>query len=1359
MNINELDSYRLADAVKFHNRLNPRLWDSSEHLHPEVREKLLQIAADFQEFLGVSDLEVKDITLSGSNAAYSYTPHSDIDLHLVVDQPGQNDEIYQELFNAKKYQYNDMHDIRIKGADVELYVQPSNQSPVSLGEYSVLNNNWIQAPRRKRARINQTDVKAKYEDIKNRIEQALKDDDAERIDHLVKKIKEMRQAGLAQHGEFGPENLAFKMLRSQGAITQLYDALAAAKDQELSLAERLAPSRRRWGFVNEVGSTPDGVSPETKMFLSEEPTENLVQDFIQDTARRLGIENMPEIIIHSDPEWSEQNRSFGMFVPEEYTLHVSLHNRHILDILRTTAHELAHCRQHEIEPLQPDAGDTGSEFENEAHAVAGIIMRDYADQHPERFDDAAIAESSGYIPTNAQKNDSRFVMALTADVRPGQTGKEANKMRLATDAQGHPQLLRANGRVNMVQQIAENLRKELALLETELLGEVKMTSQNLSQLAKQIPGVTVGLEFEMIVPNTNAGDDDDEMEPDYDQDERVRDIDDAVNFFDDGDYNHHNEISRLRERMESDYFDWQSEQIEYNWDQDGLEFFQEYLEREDPFDDEDAEMEARNELQAQYGDEISTEDFEKMLFAVVDEKRQSYVQDQWDEQGRNYDNAREEFSDEKRDEDAFSERDWLDSAGINYASDVENSYQVSWPHWTSSNNSDETDIKEVALDFMNAMGYNTIAVGQYHGYGGGYELWNGDKWVNIGSNKPLDAFTIEPDGSLSGNDGDDAGLEFVSPPIPLEKIGDTMAQVQAWAGSKGVYTGKKNKTSIHTNISIPGYNIDKLDYLKAALLLGDEYVLREFDRVGNTYAKPAIDKIKDLVGQKPEKAQELLDKMKSHLNAEASKLIHSGITDKFTSINTKDNRIEFRSPGGDYLDIIANNPQKMMDTINRMVVAMDAAMDPEKYKQEYQKKLYKMLTGQASGREAATGAKQETKADDKDLLNIFSRYAAGELPREALKSFVKQAQLERKVERDKTSGEKMWWKVSNPPHSLAGIEVVATSKEEAIEKALGADGYPSWANTRQTIVAKPVRPFEDTSLDKPFVWKVIGRSDSPYQSQGIEVTASSKTEAMKKARQQWDLNTSGATEEEFFRTNGWRATPVRPAEDANAVTLNGRPSNPDGNWFLKNSDTDEIIYRFNAVNYQDAYTVLQQWKEAHPGDENIVYGKVMGSGQDTPQTDVNPLRPTGPGPWEVASRSNNQVYYNPEHTNRGAAETEARTWLIQNGHNPNEFEVRTREGVSQTTDQAQGGIIDIEPDIEQYFAPGSTTDLAQQRAQGGFTGAWKVMNVDTGEELYRFSGVGNVQSDANGVALAWIRSNAPNTDLVQIEVVPIMGNA
>ena len=86
MNILELDSYNLADAVKFNEQLNPRIWQGNK-MRPQVRAKLLQIAEDFKQSLGLSDLNVKDITLSGRNASYTYTPHSDIDLHWVGEVP------------------------------------------------------------------------------------------------------------------------------------------------------------------------------------------------------------------------------------------------------------------------------------------------------------------------------------------------------------------------------------------------------------------------------------------------------------------------------------------------------------------------------------------------------------------------------------------------------------------------------------------------------------------------------------------------------------------------------------------------------------------------------------------------------------------------------------------------------------------------------------------------------------------------------------------------------------------------------------------------------------------------------------------------------------------------------------------------------------------------------------------------------------------------------------------------------------------------------------------------------------------------------------------------------------------------
>ena len=222
MNLQELGSFKLSDAVTFHDKLNPELWRNN-NLRPEVKEQLLLIAQDFLEELGINDVEVQDITVSGSNAAFSYTPHSDLDLHILVDLSRFDDDIYKEFFHAKKSLYNEAHDIKIHGVPVEVYVQDSREPVVSLGEYSVLQDKWLRLPTKRRANFDQSGTKSKYETLLQLIQIALSSKDLHKVQKITNKIKQYRQAGLDKGGEFGPENLAYKILRSQGYITKLYD--------------------------------------------------------------------------------------------------------------------------------------------------------------------------------------------------------------------------------------------------------------------------------------------------------------------------------------------------------------------------------------------------------------------------------------------------------------------------------------------------------------------------------------------------------------------------------------------------------------------------------------------------------------------------------------------------------------------------------------------------------------------------------------------------------------------------------------------------------------------------------------------------------------------------------------------------------------------------------------------------------------------------------------------------------------------------------------------------------------------------------------------------------------------------------
>jgi hypothetical protein len=129
-------------------------------------------------------------------------------------------------------------------------VQPADQAHHSLGIYSVKNGDWISIPQRKRAQIDDACVRDKVSDLDARIHSAIQSKDLGRISTLWDKIKVMRQSGLEQHGEFGCENIAFKLLRNKGCIAALKDAKTALQDLELSLREAnqdsVMASARTW---------------------------------------------------------------------------------------------------------------------------------------------------------------------------------------------------------------------------------------------------------------------------------------------------------------------------------------------------------------------------------------------------------------------------------------------------------------------------------------------------------------------------------------------------------------------------------------------------------------------------------------------------------------------------------------------------------------------------------------------------------------------------------------------------------------------------------------------------------------------------------------------------------------------------------------------------------------------------------------------------------------------------------------------------------------------------------------------------------------------------------------------------------
>ena len=115
---------------------------------------------------------------------------------------------------------------------------------------------------------------------------------------------------------------------------------------------------------------------------SKETFVDMFKKFLPLAMDILEIKSLPKMdfepVIHTGSQ-----PSFGMYVNGEQTLHVAITNRHPVDILRTVAHELVHYRQDLRNELNDHSGETGSPEENQAHEIAGVIMRHFNKQYPE----------------------------------------------------------------------------------------------------------------------------------------------------------------------------------------------------------------------------------------------------------------------------------------------------------------------------------------------------------------------------------------------------------------------------------------------------------------------------------------------------------------------------------------------------------------------------------------------------------------------------------------------------------------------------------------------------------------------------------------------------------------------------------------------------------------------------------------------------------------------------------------------------------------------------------------------------------------------------------------------------------------
>jgi len=153
----------------------------------------------------------------------------------------------------------------------------------------------------------------------------------------------------------------------------------------------LVGGNTRLMFLKALGKIPKvlmgtlnlGQPKKTRLMESETAT---IGEFIKYAIKNLGIQNPPRnLSLSYDTAKAKEMRSFGYFDPNDNKIWVYCGNRNMGDILRTLAHELVHRKQDEDGRINYESGQTGSDIENEANAMAGVLLRDFGKQHEEIY--------------------------------------------------------------------------------------------------------------------------------------------------------------------------------------------------------------------------------------------------------------------------------------------------------------------------------------------------------------------------------------------------------------------------------------------------------------------------------------------------------------------------------------------------------------------------------------------------------------------------------------------------------------------------------------------------------------------------------------------------------------------------------------------------------------------------------------------------------------------------------------------------------------------------------------------------------------------------------------------------------------
>lgn len=565
----------------------------------------------------------------------------------------------------------------------------------------------------------------------------------------------------------------------------------------------------------------------------------------------------------------------------------------------------------------------------------------------------------------------------------------------------------------------------------ERLDEIVTNPSSLMKWAKspEAAGMVVGFEAEMLIEDL-AWPGDDETSEDESRDEPMPDLDgdfgnvsDAIeNWFENGnDFHEGSLLRRALKRLERDYY----------------EFCDRHFEPDD----------YRNRIRDHIADDQGVDEDDPLVDEIIDGQTQAYR------------NAVSMVKSEiYEDDDSWA--DFLRAEGLDTMRDFARAEGLDWPYMISPESSKTPEDMEAS--FVEFTGYDCTVNDSYHG------------------SRPRNSFVMEPDSSLSGEDGY-GGLELISPPMPLPSALVALDKVFSWMRRVRAVTSMRPATGFHIGVSMPSKGIENLDKLKLILMMGDEHVLRQFGRERlSSYAASSLKHIRNNLEQPGFDVVAELSKFRNFMDIQAAKDIKAMITGGMRRENTVSVRpsagyVEFRSPGGDYL----KQQGEIELAVLRFARALAIASDPEAERKEYAKKLYQLLTASLDSRDGT--------------IDAFAAYSSGMMSKEDLLQAVRQS-------RSSTAAGAAMWNVVDRSGKIVGK--ITADDRNLMDKLAAFAGR----NNLDARSLDAVRPGKERKLQ-------TFRVTHAKTGDRFDIDAKTPAEALRYAKSRWGI--ASAPDSEF----------------------------------------------------------------------------------------------------------------------------------------------------------------------------------------------------------------------------------------------------